>query len=739
MNEMPFTDKTNWQILADEYLLCENYNLAAKIYEDQILAEPNIHSHYWNLGLLLLLQGQYLEAQLTWSVAIDQRYAENDNAWIQDLCKILLKEAVRQEELIKYQNAWNIRQQVREIDPSNFDNLVQIIYLSLHLKTLTCDFIQELNIVDILQFNCSNINIENSSVLQLTQNVLASDLDYSLQIQIVSLTLPFIKDTITFIGLIAPIAYKLSEIDLEVAIKIINIGLKISPQNKELIGYLVGFYLQYHQFSKALEIARTATVKNDNLLDQVLADFCLMNALVTAGGRWAEVLSVSHHQESLIPLLNRESIDQISSHLFISRFFAPYISDNPKVTRVNQNHLSSLCQENLQLTYQKPVDSFKSQNSLKRNSKRVKPLKIGYLSNCLSKHSVGWLARWLFKYHDREQFQIYGYFINYHQNKSDHLQEWYSKQTHKSYRVGIELTGSTIDICNQISRDGIDILVDLDSITYMNSCEIVSLKPAPIQINWLGFDASGIPAIDYFIADPYVLPETAQAYYSERIWRLPQTYIAVQGFEYGFPTIHRRQLGIPQDAVIYFTGQRGYKRHPDTVRLQMQIIKNVPNSYLLVKGIADANSTEELFFKLAESEGVDCDQLKFLPLTMTELEHRANLTIADVVLDTYPYNGATTTLETLWMGIPMVTRVGEQFAARNSYTMMINAGIIEGIAWTDEEYVEWGIKLGTNSLLRQEISWKLKESRKSAPIWNAKQFTKEMEKAYQQMWEIYTN
>ena len=86
----------------------------------------------------------------------------------------------------------------------------------------------------------------------------------------------------------------------------------------------------------------------------------------------------------------------------------------------------------------------------------------------------------------------------------------------------------------------------------------------------------------------------------------------------------------------------------------------------------------------------------------------------------------------------MVTRVGEQFASRNSYTMMINAGITEGIAWSDEEYVEWGIKLGRDSVLRQEISWKLKESRKSAPIWNARQFTNEMEKAYQQMWEIYT-
>jgi predicted O-linked N-acetylglucosamine transferase (SPINDLY family) len=89
------------------------------------------------------------------------------------------------------------------------------------------------------------------------------------------------------------------------------------------------------------------------------------------------------------------------------------------------------------------------------------------------------------------------------------------------------------------------------------------------------------------------------------------------------------------------------------------------------------------------------------------------------------------------MCIPMVTRVGEQFSARNSYTMMMNAGITEGIAWTDEEYVSWGVRLGKEEALRQRIAWQLKASRQTAPLWNGKQFTREIEKAYQQMWEIY--
>ena len=89
------------------------------------------------------------------------------------------------------------------------------------------------------------------------------------------------------------------------------------------------------------------------------------------------------------------------------------------------------------------------------------------------------------------------------------------------------------------------------------------------------------------------------------------------------------------------------------------------------------------------------------------------------------------------MGIPLVTRVGQQFAARNSYAFLKNVGVEEGIAWTDEEYIEWGVRLGKDEALRQQVAWKLKASRQTSPLWNAKQFTREMEAAFQQMWQKY--
>ena len=171
--------------------------------------------------------------------------------------------------------------------------------------------------------------------------------------------------------------------------------------------------------------------------------------------------------------------------------------------------------------------------------------------------------------------------------------------------------------------------------------------------------------------------------------------------------------------------------------MQLKIIKEVENSYFLLKGAAEEDSSKNFIHQIAEEESIDISKLRFLPDSLTEAIHRANLGIADVILDTYPYSGATTTLETLWMCIPLVTKVGQQFSARNSYALMMNAGITEGIAWTDEEYVEWGVRLGKDEALRQKVAWKLKKSRETSPLWNGKQFTRQMENAYQEMWEIY--
>jgi predicted O-linked N-acetylglucosamine transferase (SPINDLY family) len=531
----------------------------------------------------------------------------------------------------------------------------------------------------------------------------------------------FLSDTGREFGII------LNRVDLANAI--LGAAVDLEPENTDLLRELARFLLFESKSSDCIEVANAYISSANTLYEKLFGYSIIMCALMQDGFEWENIFNIANQQIELIQSLSIENSDHLVStdtnRLFCTTFFLSYISDDPIKNRTIQNQLSQFLAKVCQV-------SSENLSTKVSSNYEVRPLKIGYISHCLRRHSVGWLARWIFEHHDRDNFKIYAYLLADHPG-NDSVKDRIIPLCEQAYRMGTDAES----IIRQIKDDEIDILVDLDSLTSDLTCQIMAVKPAPIQITWLGWDASGIPAIDYFIADPYVLPANAQEYYSEKIWRLPNTYLAVDGFEVLFPTIHRSQFDIPQDSIVYFTSQTGYKRHPDTVKLQMQILKGVPNSYLFIKGSADKESLRQFFRDMAEEVGVSGDRLRFLPTANTEAEHRANLDIADVVLDTYPYTGATTTMETLWMCIPMVTRVGQQFAARNSYTMMMNAGISEGIAWTDVEYVEWGIKLGTDENLRKQVFWKLKESRKTSPLWNAKQFTKNMENAYTQMWNIY--
>jgi predicted O-linked N-acetylglucosamine transferase (SPINDLY family) len=724
--------------LGEKYLKAGNYSQAASLYEEAIATEPDVKSYYWYLGLALLLQGQDVEAQTTWFMALMEGEPEEVEAWNRELVNVLQTEAERQEELEEYSIATKIRQSIKEIFPQDIHNLLCLILLSIKLETYTGEEISELGIIEILN-SPSNIEINLELLRIVIKEILDTNFIHKSSQDLVEASLPYFKNNpqdLLNILLPATLDIAYSKRVPQVAINLLESYLKISPNNTEVLGHLSSCYQNADQYTKGIETAKLFYSLVEILPDKVFANRQIIRGLMSAGGYWEESLSIHERQITLIKSLIEENPTQLdvvrTARLINASYFTPYIEDNPRKARDIQNQLLQICYTNTRNNYQQQVEKF-SQGHLERKTqhKSEQKLKIGYLSHCLKRHSVGWLARWLFEYYDQDKFEVYGYFINTNP-WNDHLHDWYLGHVDKVHK-----SNHASELAEQIYQDEVNILIDLDSITLDTTCEVMSIKPAPIQATWLGWDASGNPAIDYFIADPYVLPESAQEYYKEKIWHLPQTYIGVDGFEVSVPTIRREQLDIPNDAIVYLCTQRGFKRHPDITRLQLRIIKEVPNSYFLIKGIADEESNQKFFNQLAQEEGVDTTKFRFLPTVFAESVHRANLAIADIALDTFPYNGATTTLETLWMCLPMVTKVGEQFSARNSYTMMLNAGITEGIAWTDEEYVEWGIRLGKDENLRQQIAWKLQKSKQTSPLWNGKQFTREMEKAYQQMWQKY--
>ncbi|WP_019501411.1 tetratricopeptide repeat protein [Pseudanabaena sp. PCC 6802] len=742
----------NWQQQANNYYARGEYHKAAQAYEQAIAAEPTQISYYWHLGLMQLLQSQEVEAQTTWlegmSVAestlpddisgmLDSKLAE----WNSELAEVLISEATRQQETSALDTAWLLRRHVHEIDPDNINNLFQLVELSIRSRSLTESDFVELDVVNALRTCQRPETVNLDLLLRVLEQAFEYPPLYSSLTELIALYPPFIEGTeaIGFLTVVINGAVKLAYLgnQTRLAIEILELGLRLAPEELEILNHLAPLYQNIGEYEQGISAAKQCYELSHNLIDRIVANYLLLRGLIGSGGNWQEALAVLERHESLLLSLmqsNATKLDSVTTQrLYLTYSVAPYLIDRPTHLRTIQNQVSQLCQANVETYARQHIQRFQ-QYKVKLQPDRQ--LKIGYVSHCLRSHSVGWLARWLILHHDRDLFRIHGYLIA-DQQVEDSLRDWYVQQFDRAYRAGIDGPVSSLSVAEQIYEDEIDILIDLDSTTLDGTCEVMALKPAPIQATWLGWDASGIPTIDYFIADPYVLPDNAQDYYTEKIWRLPRTYIAVDGFEVAVPGLRRDLLEIPNDAVIYFSAQKGYKRHPDTVRLQMRILAAVPNSYFLVKGLSDQQAIRDSFLQIANEEGVTSDRLRFLPPTPSEAIHRANMGIADVILDTYPYNGATTTLEALWMCVPLVTRVGEQFFARYSYTMMTNAGIVEGIAHTDEEYVEWGTRLGCDPALRQQISWRLRQSRQTSPLWNGESFTRDMESAYRQMWLKY--
>ena len=698
------TNITNFQAEGYQHLIAGEYAQAAYIYEQAIAAEPEVISTYWHLGLILLLQGQEAEAQMTWMLAIAEIEEEKIQLHTTELIKILEVEAERREHLEEFSISWLIRQHIREINPSDINNLLEIIQLSIKLENFDGAQLNESGIIKLLKSR-KILDLNSELLKQVLQKVLETQPLHPSYLDLTEACLPYFANPQQGFYILLPAATKIGHTfkQPKLAAQILELYLRLDPEELETLRHLAIFYQDSKNYALGIEKAKLCYSLSQNLVDKIFAIHLVLRGLMTAGGYWQEICSTSQELECVLqefieaqPL----AVDEVRTLRLLTPSFAlPHIKDSPADFRKIHNQVAQIFQNNIQAIAREETARY-SRRVINNQSSLIstKPLKIGYVSYALRRHSVGWLARWLIQHHNRDKFEIYNYSVSY-KLVDDFLQEWYVDQSYKARKLGI----NAFEIAEQIYEDEIDILVDLDSITLDISSEVMALKPAPIQVTWLGWDASGIPAIDYFIADPYVLPDSAQDYYTEKIWRLPHTYIAVDGFEVGVPTLRRDELDIPSDAVIYLSAQRGYKRHPETTRWQMRIIKEVPNSYFLIKGDAEEEAIKQFFYKIAEEEGVECSRLRFLPQDPSEAVHRANLTIADVVLDTYPYNGATTTLETLWMGIPLVTRVGEQFAARNSYTMMMNAGITEGIAWTDEEYIEWGVRLGKDEALRQQV------------------------------------
>jgi predicted O-linked N-acetylglucosamine transferase (SPINDLY family) len=693
----------------------------------------------WQAGVDRVLAGQEEEAQAIWlapffenQLLADTNAAINEEQLSQSLINYLLKAVDDRVLEGKLRDAYAIAKCLQTVAPENVNSLLRLVNISIQLNEFSLAALVDGSFIELFE-QASDIDID-------LLYIFITGITKRLEEEYATAYLDFIKlvadkttDTQRFVYEIASHTYfigkNLGLVHLRT--KVLEVCLAYAPSNFRFIVLcdLAESTIQEKDYNKIMLVGEQCYQESQQLDDsqQICGSHRLLTALMEAG-EWQRVPAMAkQHQQLIQAFLAKENIIITDVTIINSSYFLNYVHDEPKLLHHLRDAMGDICSKLVN-----SAQRSSSRNNHYQSPPKTKALRIGYIASTLGSHSVGWLSRWLFNYHDRSNFEIFIYHVGQKDNQNFNRKFFRDKVDVAHY-----LDGKSFEIADLIRRDEIDILIDMDSLSLSTTYEVMCHKPAPVSATWLGWDTSGCPDIDYFIADPYVLPPDAEEYYRTKIWRLPQTYLAIDGFEIQVPTKRRSDYQIPENAVVYLCAQKSYKHHPDILRLQMQIIKQVPNSYLLVKMRANPESLMKIYQELADEVGISIEQLRFIEPDPDEVTHRANLQLADVVLDTFPYNGATTTLETLWMGVPMVTKVGQAFVARNSYAFMQNVGVTEGIAHTDAEYVDWGVRLGTDLALRQQVMGKLLHSRKTSPLWNARSFTLEMENAYRQMWEIY--
>jgi protein O-GlcNAc transferase len=358
---------------------------------------------------------------------------------------------------------------------------------------------------------------------------------------------------------------------------------------------------------------------------------------------------------------------------------------------------------------------------------------VGYLSNNFKNHPTAHLIQGMFPHYNRDEFNVFCYSYGEDDKSS------YRKKIEKECDRFIDLrTLSHADAASRIHGDHVDILVDLVGYMKANRLSIPALRPAPVQVRWLGIaGTTGAKFFDYLITDAIVTPEEHAPYYSEAFVFMPHCYqINDNSQAMATKDLKKTELGLPEDSFVYCSSSSSYKFDPVMFGSWMKILKQVPRSVLWI--IGGSKTAVNNLKHAAEARGVKCERLVFAKKLPRE-EHLARLRFADLSLDTRIVNGAITTSDSLWSGVPVVTLQGTHFASRMSSSILSAVGLQELVTHSLIDYEALTIRLGKQPKELQAIRQKLVQNRLTWPLFDTGRFVRNLETAFKNMWRIYVS
>jgi predicted O-linked N-acetylglucosamine transferase (SPINDLY family) len=358
-------------------------------------------------------------------------------------------------------------------------------------------------------------------------------------------------------------------------------------------------------------------------------------------------------------------------------------------------------------------------------------LRIGYVSNDFREHSVSRFLRPLFQNHDHANYEIVCYSDARHPDSTTEALRACTDQWHQT------TIATDAALAEMVRKHGIDILVELMGHTARNRLLTFARKPAPVQISWLGYaGTSGLEAMDYRmtdgLADP---PGMTEAFYSEKLLRLPRT-----NWCFAPPTAVAEIAPTPAPVLsgrpfCFGSFNKTAKATPMVLDMWAEILKGTPGSRLLLKdrALADAAICARIRAGF-ERRGIGPERLELAGYEDDQVSHFRKYGEVDIALDTFPYNGTTTTCETLWMGVPVVTLAGKTHLARVGVSLLTNVGLTELIANSRGEYISIANGLARNPARLRELRGWMRGRMLASPLMDGRQFARDVEGAFRDVW-----
>jgi protein O-GlcNAc transferase len=449
--------------------------------------------------------------------------------------------------------------------------------------------------------------------------------------------------------------------------------------------------------------------------DQVLRlDPNFVDACVNLGNLWLR----TRRARDAEPLFRKAlSLSSFHWEAVSNLLFSMNVRDDLSPSSIHREHVSV-------------AKVLESESSQTRAPKRIESgrrrLKIGYVSGDFGSHPVALFLRPVLANHDRDHFEIFSYC----NNQAD-LDSTRPLRASSDHWRDISLL-SDDQAASLIRADAIDVLVDLSGYTAASRLPVFIQRPAPLQASWLGYlNTTGLRAMDYRISDRYADPVgSSEHLYSEQLFRLPDS-------QWCYEPVHQAPLLTDRDddasPIVFGSFNQFAKISDSCLALWCEILREVPGSRLLIISVPTSKAAENTLRNAVESHGIDPRRIETAP-RMTYPEYFAAIGNVDVALDTFPYNGATTTLDTLWMGVPVVAMPGSTAVGRSSFSILSTLGAPELIATSRADLIARNVALATDTHSRRTLRRSLRSRLESSPLMDARGFTRGLEEGFRTMW-----